>query len=1247
MGKKSRLKRERREAKLKAESHIITTDNRFKSSCDQLRSLFSNYSAEEVLVSLNISDLWVPNISSQIKHTLAFAVASSMVFEDFTGELRLDSYRSFQGFAKQLYSILPNFPMLEDFIPEPDWGEIKYQLDDSLYQIFYGGCVERVPDFITAFLLLNKNNAQAKLDIDVVLAAQNHILKSIDKTCVGEAINIRSGHIEIPAELFWKKCYEVLFSLSKQLDLKKVSKALVTKLGEFPNLSGEANFVDAVFTGRIVSCLFVNSGGHYFPLSLRNSASVVIEFWSGKENTPPVESVSSFIATRFSNIINGPFKIFSPSGTLPYIFSSLILGDEKPILIFTLNESKLSQLPDIERAIARIFASDDWAIASLKTKEFSQIRSADGKQLRSLDQLIILTVTAKASTVPGILKIPKTVSSHVMPLPDFVTIFDSIKDSKELQQYWKFIDTNSSIMKGFVGAVDQFAAFRDSNAVLIDGAITPSMMILDPSWGSSWRYKVLEEYWGNTPPNFPDMSLETCWKSDRDQENLYRLKAKRLRVLSWSVVVQDCVLHFALEVDAQPIEAEDGRILELLIHCIADSINQRQHIIARLPIFRYQKITMICRAKMDALVTIEDIDNSSQPLFENWKIQNSKNNSSITVLAETNLQHVQKYLSDANDSSFETSAVLQWVEGLSLLLKLSNDSSTLKALANTSNRPARFNLRVEERSVDVPYYADPAIPEEENYKIARRNLAIIFREIGAREGEYQLEEAKLLIDQVRDKFRNIVHDQVIQFKQLDLARFCIEQLDKLTAEYDHKEKQIEMSLNHEVGYDRTTELAEANEKFIKNSRNYRYLLEACLSLNSTEGGKVSEDEVMQLVANIDWLLVLYTASDTLHNGLDVAGVKLDSGFVPDIFYLEMNEANQNEFSREIADTKLGIGLIEEDKVDAIKSDCSEWEALNNSFQLDIGVSLDNFLQTLHVLYRWPSLLGTNELTFSYSASANEINEVLIKAIEGITPEEVSAALSLVTLNPQKIRKLIGKSEYEIDVPLWEHNKRGNRYTIKPLIQNEQGDFIWGAAMVERAARIWKQTLSNGYMPADYDWPNIKDAVNKIKTSLEKQLEKNTEIILKRATPYSIGGIDFMRRFRQENFEDVGDFDGLAYWPETNTWVTVECKYNQPAFCLKDARRLRDRIFDENNRKAHIPKIIKRRNFLITEMSRICKLLDWPASKHHVVMHELYVSRDIYWWMRNPPYSVETKFVRVDALEQWLNDRKLVNGGGNR
>ncbi|MGF6899707.1 hypothetical protein [Paraburkholderia sp. GAS348] len=83
----------------------------------------------------------------------------------------------------------------------------------------------------------------------------------------------------------------------------------------------------------------------------------------------------------------------------------------------------------------------------------------------------------------------------------------------------------------------------------------------------------------------------------------------------------------------------------------------------------------------------------------------------------------------------------------------------------------------------------------------------------------------------------------------------------------------------------------------------------------------------------------------------------------------------------------------------------------------------------------------------------------------------------------------------------------------------------------------------------------------------------------RTTKFVAPGVDFMRRFPNGGFVDVGDFDVLAYWPETNTWLSVECKYNQPPFCLKDARRLRERIFGVPPDRAQFAKIEGRRAFL--------------------------------------------------------------------
>lgn len=166
---------------------------------------------------------------------------------------------------------------------------------------------------------------------------------------------------------------------------------------------------------------------------------------------------------------------------------------------------------------------------------------------------------------------------------------------------------------------------------------------------------------------------------------------------------------------------------------------------------------------------------------------------------------------------------------------------------------------------------------------------------------------------------------------------------------------------------------------------------------------------------------------------------------------------------------------------------------------------------------------------------------------------------------------------------------------------------------------------------------MKEHVRKIKKGLEKQLEIQAFNVCARATTYVLQGVDFKYRFPKEQFDDVGDFDVLAYWPDSNRWLSIECKYNQPPFCLKDARRLRERIFGTDKDRGQFAKIEKRRRFLVSHTDRLRTLLGWPAPTcaQPSSFTEIYVGRDIYWWMRNPPYEVPTLFVRIDALDGWI------------
>src|SRR5262249_22465752 len=156
----------------------------------------------------------------------------------------------------------------------------------------------------------------------------------------------------------------------------------------------------------------------------------------------------------------------------------------------------------------------------------------------------------------------------------------------------------------------------------------------------------------------------------------------------------------------------------------------------------------------------------------------------------------------------------------------------------------------------------------------------------------------------------------------------IQQHDALTMEYFRTTHRIRHSLRHQVNFDRSAALGEAHEKFVTNARNYRYLLEARLSDPSIGSTPATTQEVMELLAKIDWLFVLSTASDVLHNDIEVAGVEIDDSFIPNVFYSSDRDKAEEAFGQEMANVTLGLGLDDEDAVVTAKSDEPLWSQLD-------------------------------------------------------------------------------------------------------------------------------------------------------------------------------------------------------------------------------------------------------------------------------------------------------------------------------
>ena len=308
---------------------------------------------------------------------------------------------------------------------------------------------------------------------------------------------------------------------------------------------------------------------------------------------------------------------------------------------------------------------------------------------------------------------------------------------------------------------------------------------------------------------------------------------------------------------------------------------------------------------------------------------------------------------------------------------------------------------------------------------------------------------------------------------------------------------------------------------------------------------VQASNLLEVIGMIDWLLVLYEASDVLHNEIEVGGLALDHQYVPEVFYSDKGHAQKDEFALEMAAMRLGKGVADEDALEKLLVDENFLSALDAAWLADLGFRYRDLLKILSTLINWVGVGGANELAFGYEASALDIARAGVAAHEAFEESAALLAIEFLVLESDGIRRLAGRDEEAEDVPVWGAHEAPQSLHDQTLDSPRRWAVVLGASMANRAQRIWTGSISAGYMPADFPWPQVRKIVAKAKRDLEAGLEDLAHAIVARATAFVEKGVDFKYRFPRKGFEDVGDFDVLAYWPDGNRWLLGECKYNQP------------------------------------------------------------------------------------------------------
>lgn len=1191
----------------------------------EIKNLMQKYHPLDVFKSILIAENFLDNNDHYIKFSLLFEIFFSISKDKFKGE-KICSYQCFSNFTSDIFAKLPHNSSMEDFFPVKDWGEIKYQLDGKLYKVFYGSPLSDNFGYLKGFEIVYKKNKEAMQDLRQVFDIQDSLISNVKKLTISEKSN---GKLEVPCESFWME----MLNWIKNFSVEKVNHNLVVKNGFERRV---LDFYERYSNADVNPYCYYEYEGKFYPFSLRNHIAILVDHYSNKNiaNKNTNTNLSNFLNNNLDNIIFTDFKVRNNTKILDYIFSAVFQSEENTYFVLCLTPDELENIKTIKNNLRKMINNSDWGIQKLYSPLGLQPRGLKGEVL-TYDKIKFIIVINDLTTLPKFLTIQNEENFKFISIPDFVSIIDSINSKEDLDGFINFHTTYApkTLFLGF--NLDCFASYRESYGLLEDGAVNFSLIHVDTHSAHYFKFNSLKENYSELPKFLP--TSEKNWIAKNYYDEIVCLLARDYSCVSWSTEINNAIMHFLFEfkVINSHDDIRNPNVLELFCQAAADAFSQRRDILSKLDISK--NITF----KVNVGRYIEkDISSVSKSFLvgENL-LERASNNLIIELFLDLNYCF-SRFTSDKS-ADFQNEICKVLLNTIDQYYKIPLLVDILHSLESTKDWPLRMTMGTLDTKFDI-VEKKPKEISEYRYKLARQKIAFILKENNIEPNIYNDSDlAKIIVNNAADELREYIHNILKNRNTSSIIDIALDDYNSLVTDNYIKTLKQKQSLKHQVSYNRSERLAELDSDFMRNSQNHRYLIECSLMLSNETKQPISIDEYLDLLAHVHWLLNLYYTSDGLHFGIGVDGIEVDSTYIPEIHIPQSTQDLESKFYEEISSYKLGIGLNSEDELESIISK-DDFKLIDDAFYKDLGFSYKNLFTVLYSLANWSNFANIEAQTF-YKSDFEVLVKILFDAftIEDISLEEVEKIVQFLIIDNDKINQLEGIEKRHYDVPVGDHNKRTNRINIKPLIRFQR-EIIWSPACAYRTLGIWTNHTNDGYLPADFNLPKVKDLISKSKNHLEKQLETKAFNVLTRRTPYIKHGIDLKKTFfKTEEYPDVGDYDVLAYFPQSNRWVMVECKYNQPAYCLKDMNRLRTKIFgkDELDSKSHISKVKGRYDLLLAESEKIRKSLKWPEPTDGVDLKitNLYISKNTYWWFRFPPYEVNLNFVQIDFLDQWLKD----------
>lgn len=1240
-----------------------------------LQVFLKQYSLDDLAKAFLALNLWLPNIGSPIKIQYLYVVLES-IHSSLETENKISTFSDFKSFCEDLFPILPSFAMLEDYVPEADWRDIKYHFRDKFYQVFYGGDLSNAYDFYYAYEILHAgfeseyNDLLSRSPMDelqLCLETQNQLLEQIDQG-KGSIEGIVPGHIEVPSELFWKAACEFVESYNPEIlfrpDLVPFYSRELVGDSELPSMEV---FAENAYRGRNCKYFFLKKGEKYYPALPRKWLTVVYDTWGSllRDNYKRIEERLDhkdprvLIAAKLARFILQRTKeenvfplVRSVKQNLKVAHDSVFTAVHVQSRVFLIhvappvfNEKNLhaylkATWPKLRKS-ASLLKKSPPRLGLVGEGKIVEFRSAEEK--RGPEAIFLIVLPNPLSDTSYTVKLPEGLEPEVLTLDQVAGIFDEIESPKELSDFVDYVaaERNTHRTPPLNSYLDRFGAFKDSHGVLVPGAIEPDYMVLDFGWGSNYRFRSLKDFWSLFPEdNF--FGHPRSWSIPRDRRTRTGFILDSKTFFGYAYYQRIGETSFFINAPVHRMGLDDGMINDSIMQSLFDAIDIYPDVIGQLSFTKshYKVQVFFCpghlAVKENELAHVRHLV-QDKDLWAMDGVRIGARDYGIRVVYDKD--KMIEALKDTPDRSIQIRLLVEVLGRISSLLGEANFPNVRGALEKESGKKARFKTFAVRKRASFPEGIAVVLPEQREYKLADKEIAKVAMGLDIQPGTYSAKEGQQKLNDMRREVVKLLNDKLKAFDTKHAVPVLLEKSNALIHDAWHAEAEIKASRDHEVDYARDKRSSEHEKKFLHWYRVYRYLLEKVVCLHPSGKVRLERQHLMEILALADRLIDLYVASDFINYELYPVKVTIDRDYLVSTGDEEHDiAAMEREYGEEQARLNLGLIGSKNDTADSRLPVVEYLNELDDAFKKDFEFGLRNLVNVQQVLAHWAEYAGKPEQTH-YWATADEVTSVCTKNIKDYDVSETGRILDFLTLEPDSVLLIKNDPRPADDIPIWEHNKRLTRFDIRPLIR--MGDrYCWGPHSVDRTSGIWRNIPSRHRLPSDIDAPTVNTVLLKGHEDLRESLVDKIKEIVSRHTTNVRKGV-YPHQF-DKDIADIGDSDVLAYLEEKNVLLNIESKIIDPPHSNKDSGRMQRRIFGETKEdgsfvKGDLQFVEERGRYLKANGKQLIEKLGWRCLSAEPRVVSLFVTRIGYWWTKHPPIPTDVKFVEIRLLDDFIKN----------